>query len=402
MLTRYQLITIFIARVFLFLPFMVVAGCIPVLIDEWNIGAANIGTIISGFFLAYACSLTAFSYLSGVIGAKRSVQISALSTALSSAAFGLFASDFLSTFLLYSLIGLCQGGVYTPLIALFRDNVPSDNLGSAIGWLISSTSIGYAASISLTGIGLGIDSWRLAFLLTGSLTAVGSVVLLRSIKSLDNVIHLTSKDRTFFGQLSKNRPAKTLLAGYCAHNWELIGMWSWAPSIITASFVLSGTSTANASQWSAQFVMVLHLCGAIAASTMGALSDRVGRRMVLLWTALIATILSFSVGWTVTFSPVLVAGLMIIYAFFALGDSPVLSTALAEKIEPALLGPVLALRSLLGFIVAAIAPVTVGLVIDTLVGVGFSDTVVWGTAFGTLGLGGALAFWCAMKISKDF
>ena len=93
---------------------------------------------------------------------------------------------------------------------------------------------------------------------------------------------------------------------------------------------------------------------------------------------------------------------MIIYAFFALGDSPVLSTALAEKIEPALLGPVLALRSLLGFIVAAIAPVTVGLVIDTLVGVGFSDTVVWGTAFGTLGLGGALAFWCAMKISKDF
>lgn len=401
MISRSQLIAVFIARVFLFLPFMVVAGCIPLLIEDWKISAVRVGTIVSGFFVAYAISLTFFSYLGGLIGAKKAAQISAISTAIISTAFGVFSRDFISTLALYSLIGLSQGGVYTPLIALFRDNVPPQKLGSAIGWLISSTSIGYAVSISLTGIAIGIDSWRLAFLVTGSLTTIGAIILLKSINGLDNVIHVKSKGCGIFREALKSRPTKLLLAGYCAHNWELIGMWSWAPALIAASFLLSGIDTTEAAQWSAQFVMALHLGGAIAASTMGTLSDRVGRRKILILTAVIGAMFSFTIGWSVTLPATIVAGLMIIYAFFALGDSPVLSTALAEVAEPASLGDLLALRSLLGFIVAAIAPIAVGWVIDILSASNCSPNVVWGAAFATLGLGGILAVCFAMKLPKE-
>jgi len=96
-----------------------------------------------------------------------------------------------------------------------------------------------------------------------------------------------------------------------------------------------------------------------------------------------------------------VAVLMIVYSFFSIGDSPVLSAAMAERVEPGSLGVVLAARSLTGFIVAAISPVVVGWVIDTLRANQASDSVVWGSAFAILGLGGLFAVFFALRLSDD-
>jgi len=395
------ILSVFVARVFLFLPFMTVAGCIPILIEEWEIGAVKASSIVSGFYFAYAFSLLGFSWLGDHIGAKRSVLISAWATAISCAAFAFFAEDFVSSLVLYSLIGLCQGGVYTPLIMFFRENTPPQRLGAAIGWLIASTSIGYAFSIALTGLSVGLSGWRLAFMVTGLLPVVGTILLLAAIRSLPNVIHPRMPESGLWRQLRHNRRARQLLCGYTSHNWELLGMWTWAPALIAASFVLSGKTTIAATQWSAHFIAVLHLGGAFAAYTMGKLSDRLGRRTVLIWVAAIAAGFSFSVGWSVTFTPYLIAVLVIVYSFFAIGDSPVLSTAMAERVEPASLGAMLAARSLTGFIVGAISPVVVGWVIDALRAGQASDTVVWGTAFATLGLGGLLAVFFALRLPDD-
>ncbi len=155
-MSQSTVLTIFVARVLLFLPFMTIAGCIPILIEDWDIGAAKVGTIVSGFYFTYAFSLFGFSWLSDHIGAKRAVLISALTTGFSCVAFALFARDFSSTLILYSLVGLFQGGVYTPVIMLFGENAPPGRLGTMIGWLIASTSIGYAASIGVTGLSIGL------------------------------------------------------------------------------------------------------------------------------------------------------------------------------------------------------------------------------------------------------
>jgi MFS family permease len=394
-------LSVFLARVFLYTPFITVAGCIPILIEEWEIGAAQASSIVSGFYFTYAFSLLGFSWLSDYIGAKRSVLISACATAISCAAFAFYAEDFISSLILYSLIGLCQGGVYTPLIMLFRENAPPQRLGTAIGWLIASTSIGYAASIGLTGLSVGLSGWRLAFMTTGLPPAVGTVILLTAIRSLPNVIHPRMPGSGLWQELRQNHSARQLLAGYTSHNWELLGMWAWAPAFIAASFVLNGETTVAATQSSAHFITLLHLGGAFAAYTMGRLSDRLGRRTVLIWVAAIAAGFSFGVGWFVTFTPYLIAALVIVYSFFAIGDSPVLSTAMAERVEPACLGTVLAARSLTGFVVGAVSPVVVGWVIDALRAEQASDTLVWGSAFATLGLGGLLAIYFAIGLPDD-
>lgn len=394
------ILSLFVARVFLFLPFMTVAGCIPILIEEWDISAAKASSIVSGFYFSYAFSLLGFSWLGDHIGAKRSASISAVATTVACAAFALFAQDFSSTLIFYALIGLSQGGVYGPLIMLFRENVPSERLGSAIGWLIASTSIGYAVSIALTGASIGFSGWRLAFMATGLPPVIGTVILLLAIRSLPNIVHPRAPESGLLRQLRRNKNTRQLIYGYNSHNWELLGMWTWAPALIAASFVLNGKSTVEATQWSAHFITVLHLGGGLAAFIMGGMSDRLGRRTILIWTAAAAAIFSFTIGWSVTFTPYLIAMLVIVYSFFAIGDSPVLSTALAEQVEPASLGSVLAARSLSGFIVGAIAPVVVGSVIDTLRAAQAADTVVWGLAFATLGLGGLLATYFATRLTE--
>ena len=244
---------------------MTVAGCIPVLIEEWQIGAAEAGSIVSGFYFAYAFSLMGFSWLGDHIGAKRAVEISAWITTFASVSFGCFANDFASSLIFYSLLGLSQGGIYTPLIALFRENSEPNRLGTAIGWLIASTSVGYATSLLLTGLSLAYGGWQFAFLLTGLLPAIGTLLLLIVIRPLPNKTHNQNLTAGLWSHLRRNRKARKLIIGYTAHNWEMIGMWTWAPALISASFVFTGTTTALATQWSTQLTTLMHVFGALAA-----------------------------------------------------------------------------------------------------------------------------------------
>ena len=145
-------VAIFIGRVLLYLPFLVVAGSFPLLIEQWGVSATQAGSIVSAFYFSYAFSLFAFSWLCDWWGAKRVAAISIAATAVTSAAFAFWAIDYWSTVVTYALIGASHGGIYTPLVILLRQNVASDKLGTAVGWLIASTSAGYAFSIGVTGL----------------------------------------------------------------------------------------------------------------------------------------------------------------------------------------------------------------------------------------------------------
>jgi MFS family permease len=132
---------------------------------------------------------------------------------------------------------------------------------------------------------------------------------------------------------------------------------------------------------------------------MGRLSDRTGRRSVLLAMALSSTLCSLVFGWLLGWPIAVVFAVGALYGFTALGDSPVLSTAFTEAVRPAYLGSGLALRSLLGFGAGAIAPLVFGAVLDATNPPGATPST-WGWAFVSLGLGGAAATWCAWGLAR--
>ena len=62
--------------------------------------------------------------------------------------------------LVYGLVGLVQGGIYTPLIMLLSDEVEKASRGKAMGWLIASTSVGYCTSLGVAALGIGSAAGR--------------------------------------------------------------------------------------------------------------------------------------------------------------------------------------------------------------------------------------------------
>jgi MFS family permease len=400
-LTAGRLAAICAARVFLFATFMTVAAVIPLLTVEWALSATAAGAIVSSFTLCYATSVFGFAWAADHVGAKRMVVVSAIAAAAASATFGFLARDWWSAVLAYGLVGLAQGGIYTPLVMLLSDEVEPASRGKAMGWLIASTSAGYCTSLGAAALGIGIGGWQAAFVLSGLLPAAGAVVLLGAVAPFANRIHPRPVQGRLRDEIVHNRESRLLIAGYTAHSWELLGMWAWVPAFLAAGFALQGAAVSGATVSGAWLSALLHAVGAVAAFTMGRLSDRTGRRPLLVGLAAAGAIVSFAIGWLVYAPSMILVPLVLAYAFVTLGDSPVLTTAISEVVRPGYLGAVLAWRGFAGFGAGAIAPLGVGLILDLATGAGASPAVSWGLAFVTLGLGGLGAFACALALRRS-
>jgi len=92
-----------------------------------------------------------------------------------------------------------------------------------------------------------------------------------------------------------------------------------------------------------------------------------------------------------------VLGVGALYAFTAIGDSPILSSTLTQVVSAPSLGAALGFRSLLGFGAGAVAPLAFGVVLDHVNALA-GTRMAWGWAFVVLGLGGLVAIWAAVFV----
>jgi len=171
-------------------------------------------------------------------------------------------------------------------------------------------------------------------------------------------------------------------------------MWAWAPAFLIAS--LGGRFALGAVGLGIAIALALHLSAFFASFTLGQASDRYGRRAVLLGVAAVGALCSFGFGWSGGLSPALLLAFAAVYGFAALGDSSVLSTAMSEAVPPAYLGRALAVRSILGIGVGAVAPVAFGVVLDL-----STPETGWGWAFVLMGIGGLIATVCAALLPSE-
>jgi MFS family permease len=394
------LLALCVSRVFLYAVFMVVAAAIPVLVEDWGLTAAGAGSIVSAFTMSYAASLFVFAFAADRWGARNMAVISGWTSGLAALAFGLFARDYWSAVIAYGLAGAFQGGTYTPLIMVLADRTPTERRGTAMGWLIASTSIGYAGSIGLAGWGLALGGHEAAFLLTGALPLLGAALLHATLWTTPNLIHARPDGIGWIAAFRANPDARKLVVGYCSHTWELLGAWAWTPAFLAAAMTLRGAGVAEGAVLASSIVVVLHLSGAVSAWAGGKLSDRFGRRPVLVALSLAGGTISAGLGWLVGLPVEVLALIVVIHNVLLIGDSPVLSTAITERIEPGHLGAVLAVRALVGFAAGAAAATVVGLVLDGVRTTGAGEPAAWGLGFMTLAVGGLFAAWMASRLPR--
>jgi MFS family permease len=111
---------------------------------------------------------------------------------------------------------------------------------------------------------------------------------------------------------------------------------------------------------------------------------------VLLALAAVGAACSFGFGWSGALPASLLLGFATLYGFAALGDSSVLSAAMSEAVPADYLGRALAVRSILGIGIGAVAPAAFGAVLDL-----SAPGSGWGWGFALMGLGGVVATICA-------
>lgn len=370
------------------------AAVLPVLQQEWSMSAAQSGSVISGFHLAHAISLVLCSVLADRIGPKPVFLASTTIGAVFALAFALMARGHLSALILYTLIGLALGGTYPPGLMLLADRYPVRKRGTAMGFFIASTSTGYTLCLIISGLCLPLGGYQLSFLVTSLGIVVGAAVAWIILRHTPNKVVQREKKQNFRGAVLRNKPGMLLVGGYTCHSYEILGMWAWSPAFLAAALALGGADTLAAAGKGSYLTAMFHLAGLLASSSMGPLSDRLGRARVLLAMAVLSSACSLLFGWTLGWPLLAIMAVGMVYAFTGLGDSPVLSAALSEHIPPAYLGSAFGLRSLLGFGAGSIAPLVFGLILDSWGNGQGAALTGWGLAFthlGLIGLGAAVA-----------
>lgn len=384
------------ARICTTVIFMTYPACLSVLLSEWDMSAAEGGLVQGAFTGAFAVSLLVASFLCDRIGARRVFNWSTLLSGATAVAFALFARSFESALVFMSLIGLAQGGTYTPAIMLVAANAPSGRKASAIGWVLSGMSAGYVVSIFLSTALLTLYGYEIAFLVPALITLLGwglGRVSLRRARDL--AAGAVEGDGVF--DAARRRRSRLLTLGYIGHCWELFGAWAWVPAFLAAA-VLSRdvVSPIELGLWTA---LALHLSGFFASFISGHAADRFGARRVLIAFAVLGAVCSLTIGWLTAASVPLLLAVAALYGFATLGDSAVLSSAMTDAVPARQLGRVLGLRSVLGVGAGALAPVFFGLALD-LTG-GAAGATGWGVAFSTLAAGGVVAIVCAGLLPRE-
>ena len=391
------------SRVFNGLVFMSYAAALPVLQREWGMSAAQAGLIASGFQIGYAVSLVVCSSVADRISPKRLHLWSLFAAGVFSLIFAVFARGFTSALILHTIVGISLGGTYTTGVMIIADQYVARHRGMAVGFFIASTSCGYAFSLAISGVAIPVGGYKLSFLLTCFGPMLGWFLAWVTLRHTAVPAPGRRKGQRFTREVLGNRPAMLLIWGYTCHNWELLGMWSWTPAFLAACLALTGSTEVSAAGYGAYITASFHFVGLLASFSMGTLSDRMDRARILLALAAASMACSFLFGWSAGWPLVLVVGIGLVYAFTALGDSPILSAALTEEVDAAYLGAALGFRSLVGFGAGAVAPVAFGAVLDWTNPMIHGQRVYadWGWAFSVLGLGGAGAVWAALRFGRS-
>ena len=372
--------------------FVAYSAVLPLTQAEWGLSAREAGMVQAGFHLGYLTSLFIVGFIADHFGAKRAYITTGVAACLSPWAFVLFADGFWSAFWLHAFTGLCQGGTYTPALALINDHVERARRGRAMGYLIAGSSAGYAICLLAAGAALHFTGWRGALAVVALLPVVSWITGVWVLRKTPNTVHARPAGESLLASLPavwRNRKGMLSIWSYTFHNWELLGLWAWLPAFLTAALLLQGYPPENALMFAA-LTYVANIAGSIVGGTM---ADRWGRLPTILTWSCVSLALSFSIGWLMALPLFLLIALACVYNFAGIADSSTHSLVLAESVPPHYLGVAYAVRSVIGFGAGVVSPVVFGWALDATGG-------SWGFAWVTLGLGALLGPVCTWRLRR--
>ena len=306
------------------MPSMMVATlgiALPEIRQSFSLSAIEAGSSFSVMMIIAAITSGIAGRLADRIGRK-----TVLITGLSLLAFGFVAAGITGNSLMFfcflGVTGLGYGFTPPSLYALMSDLLP-DHRGLGTSIVSVAYGIGGAVGAILASHIIAVSGWRAAFVTVGAIAAVDTVLQLYWIRD--------THSRRAAGHTGSVREAFTpsLLILALA---EFIGgsvFWSsaaWTPTLLRTGKALTLKETG-------MVMGVLSMANMIGSFSLGSLSDKFGRKLVIVLSAFPAAAAAFLVFYWLN-SPVAIA--FGIFVFGTLKASvPALVVALAQETAPA-------------------------------------------------------------------
>jgi len=318
---------------------------------EMSLSYSQAGALMSAYFTGYALGQIPWGLMADRRGSRPVIAVSVLGVSASTLLFG-FSWSVEVALATRFLAGLLGAGVFVPCVRLVSGWYESDERGTALGLLSIGGSLGlivasWAAPLLAEGVG-----WRL----TSEAVGVAGVALSVLIWAL-----LRDGDQSAYGGIDlSSLPLRSRDFWFLASTqFVRLGSYytfiAWLPLVLREEYGLSLVATSGA-------LSLFNLAGMFANPLGGAVSDRVGKKAVILVSFVLMAMALLAFTWELT-GLVVYAAVLVLGWFINFVRSPSF-TVIPDIFGTKSAGSISGIHNTFASIGALVMPFTLGFVKD--------------------------------------
>ena len=249
---------------------------LPLLSQEFGVGAAGISSIMTAGTLAVALIAPFSGTAADVLGRKRVIVAAMFALAIPTI-LGAFSTNLHALIVWRFVQGLCMPPIFAVTIAYIGEELPANEATTVTGVYTSGASLGGFSGRFITGVLADVIGWRGGFLCLAAMTLVGATI----------VAFLLPRERKFVRSEGLVAAARQMLRHF--RNSQLLAtyavgfgvLFNFIATFTFISFRLAAPPYNLSPTWLGA-IFVVYLAGSATTPWTGRLVGRFGRRHVML------------------------------------------------------------------------------------------------------------------------